>query len=132
MKTTASFILTVSICVVVVYASKKDVSKGSVKTEAKVVVNQHCNSAAIATEIRSLKEEVKTMKKELTQRLDSKGRKEQIYLTKCLLIELASAVISFCPSCKGMLLQFDQTSHSDPRKEATALVLISASMCLCF
>ena len=84
MKTTAFFILTVCICVVVVYASKtgvKDVSQGSVKTEGKVVVNQHCNSAAIATEIRSLKEEVKTMKKELTQRLDSKGRKEHICLT---------------------------------------------------
>ena len=100
MKTTAFFILTVSICVVAVFASKtgvKNVSKG------KVVVNQHCNSAAIVTEIRSLKKEVKTMKKELTQRLDSKGRKVQIYLTKCLLIELAPAVNYFCPSCKGML-----------------------------
>ena len=112
MKTTAFFILTVCICVVAVYPSKtgvKNVSKGSVKTEGKVVVNQHCNSAAIATEIRSLKEEVKTMKKELTQQLDkrgSKGRKEQICLPACLLIELAPAVISFCPSCKGMLLQF--------------------------
>ena len=90
MKTTAFFILAMSICVVVVYASKTGVkivsNLGSVKTEGKVVVNQHCNSAAIVTEIRSLKEEVKTMKKELTQRLDSKGKKEKICLSKCLLI----------------------------------------------
>ena len=90
MKTTAFFILTMCVCVVAVFASKtgvKNASKGSVKTvQGKVVVYQHCNSAAIETEISSLKEEVKTLKKELTQRLDkrgSKGRKEQICLPAC-------------------------------------------------
>ena len=49
----------------------KNVTKSIGKTDGKIVVNQHCNSAAVATEISCLKKEVK----KLTHRLDKISNK---------------------------------------------------------
>ena len=78
MKTT--LVVFLSVCLGVIAANNSQVrnlSAGNGKTDGKVVVHQICNSAATTAEITSLKKEVETMRKELTQRLDtvnSKGK----------------------------------------------------------
>ena len=78
---TTTFVVFLSICLGAIAANTsqiRNLSAGNGKTDGKVVVHQICNSAATTVEITSLKKEVETMRKELTQRLDkmnSKGKR---------------------------------------------------------
>jgi len=76
---TTTFVVFLSICLGAIAANTsqiRNLSAGNGKTDGKVVVHQICNSAATTAEITSLKKEVETMRKELTQRLDKMNSKD--------------------------------------------------------